>query len=370
VQNEQEASFNPSRLAFARRHRGLSKKELADKLDVTYRAVVAYELGEYPPSSDTWAALCSVLEFPEHFFRGGDLETLLAEDVSFRSLTKMSARQRDAALTQSELALYLSKWLESRFELPPVDLPDLRQEADPEAAAEALREHWGLGQLAIRNVVHLLESKGVRVFSLSIRSAEVDALSTWKAGTPFVFLNSYKSAERSRFDAGHELGHLVLHRHGTPSGREGEEEAHQFASAFLMPAASVLARAPKIAAIPELIRLKKVFGVSVAAINYRLHQLKLITDWQYRSLAVQISKSGYRTNEPDPAPRETSLVLPMVLGRLYDEGFSRGRIAHELGLPLEELESLLFSLVMASVQGGRTGEARGGTAKPKLSLVK
>jgi hypothetical protein len=60
----------------------------------------------------------------------------------------------------------------------------------------------------------------------------------------------------------------------------------------------------------------------------------------------------------------------MVLGRLYDEGFSRGRIAHELGLPLEELESLLFSLVMASVQGGRTGEARGGTAKPKLSLVK
>lgn len=369
MENDEESLFNPNRLAFARRHRGLSKKELADKLDVTYRAVVAYELGEYPPGEETWAALSAVLEFPESFFRGGDLETLLAEDVSFRSLTKMSAHQRDAALTQSELALYLSKWLESRFELPSVDLPDLRHETDPEAAAEALREHWGLGQLAIRNMVHLLESKGVRVFSLSIRSADVDALSTWKADTPFIFLNSYKSAERSRFDAAHELGHLVLHRHGKPSGREGEEEAHQFASAFLMPAASVLARAPKIAAIPELIRLKKIFGVSVAAINYRLHQLKLITDWQYRSLAVQISKSGYRTNEPEPSDRETSLILPMVLGKLYDEGFPRRRIAQELGLPLQELESLLFSLVMASVQGGKIGQQRS-TVKPKLLLVK
>ena len=367
--NEKELPFNPHRLIFARRHRGLSKKQLAEKLAVTYRALVAYELGEYPPAAETWAELSAVLEFPEHFFRGPDLETLLAEDVSFRSLTKMSALQRDAALTQSELALYLSKWLEARFELPAVNLPDLRQEPDPEAAAEALREFWGLGQLAIRNVVHLLESKGVRVFSLSIRSADVDALSTWKADTPFVFLNSYKSAERSRFDAAHELGHLVLHRHAKPSGREGEEEAHKFASAFLMPAASVLARAPKIAALPELIRLKKVFGVSVAAINYRLHQLKLITDWQYRSLAVQISKNGYRTNEPEPAQRETSLILPMVLGRLYDEGFSRQRIAQELGLPTQELESLLFSLVMASIQGGRTGK-ESKTPKPQLRLVK
>jgi Zn-dependent peptidase ImmA (M78 family)/DNA-binding XRE family transcriptional regulator len=361
--------FNPGRLAFARRHRGLSKKQLADKLEVTYRALVGYELGEYPPAADVLAALSAVLEFPEHFFFGDDLESLLAEDVSFRSLTKMAAKQRDAALTQSELALYFSKWLESRFELPTIDLPDLRQETDPEAAAEALREHWSLGQLAIRNMLHLLESKGVRVFSLSIRSADVDALSTWKAETPFVFLNSYKSAERSRFDAAHELGHLVLHRHGPPSGRLGEEEAHRFASSFLMPAASVLARAPKIASVPELIRLKKVFGVSVAAINHRLHQLKLITDWQYRSLAIQISKSGYRVCEPEEAARETSLILPMLLGKLYDDGFSRRRIAQELGLPLQELESLFFSLVMTAVQGGRTGPEEV-KVKSNLQLVK
>lgn len=356
---EQVPSFNPSRLAFARRYKGFSKKQLAEKLDVTYRALVAYELGEYPPVAEVLEALSNVLEFPTQFFLGNDLESLVAEDVSFRSLTKMAAKQRDIALTQSELALYFSKWLEQRFELPSVDIPDLRHEPEPEAAAEALREYWGLGQFAIRNMVHLLEAKGVRVFSLSIRTIEVDGLSTWKAGVPFVFLNSYKSAERSRFDAAHELGHLVLHRHGSPTGRTGEEEAHKFASAFLMPGASVLARSPKLASISELIRLKKVFGVSLAAMNYRLHQLKLTTDWQYRSLAIQISKNGYRVNEPEESARETSLILPMVLGNLYDEGFTRKRIAQELGLPLEELENLLFSLVMTGVQGGRTGTAEG-----------
>lgn len=146
----------------------------------------------------------------------------------------------------------------------------------------------------------------------------------------------------------------MVHQQG-----EREEEAHKFASAFLMPGASVLARSPKLASISELIRLKKVFGVSLAAMNYRLHQLKLTTDWQYRSLAIQISKNGYRVNEPEESARETSLILPMVLGNLYDEGFTRKRIAQELGLPLEELENLLFSLVMTGVQGGRTGTAEG-----------
>jgi Zn-dependent peptidase ImmA (M78 family) len=48
-------------------------------------------------------------------------------------------------------------------------------------------------------------------------------------------LNTFKSAERSRFDAAHELAHLVLHIHGmTSGGRDIEREADMFASAFLI----------------------------------------------------------------------------------------------------------------------------------------
>lgn len=362
-------NFNPSRLALARRRRGFTKVQLAEKLGLTYRALVGYEIGEYPPAPEMLKVIASILEFPAEFFVGPDLESVAARDVSFRSLSKMTAKSREVALAQSELALYLSKWLEERFELPAVDLPELRQETDPEAAAEALRSYWGLGQLAIRNVVHLLESKGIRVFSLNIETGDVDAISTWKGGMPFVFLNGYKTAERGRFDAAHELGHLILHRHGAPLGRVAEDEAHRFASAFLMPRANVLAHAPRFASIPELIKLKKTFGVSLAAINYRLHELKLISDWNYRSLSIELSKRGYRTSEPEPLEREASLVLPMILGRLYEEGYTRSRIAHELGLPLPELESLLFSLVMTGLEGGKTANTEN-ARRTHLRLVK
>jgi Zn-dependent peptidase ImmA (M78 family) len=272
------------------------------------------------------------------------------------------------------LAIHFSKWIDTRFELPATDLPDLGLERNPEAAAEYIRSHWQIGQLPVRNLVHLLESKGVRVFSLSVASTEIDAISTWKGDTPYVFLNTYKSSERSRFDAAHELGHLVMHKHGGPQGRKAELEANAFASAFLMPRGSVLANAPKFVTLPELVRLKKVWGVSLAALNYRLHQLKLVSDWQYRALSIEIAKRGYRVNEPNEGERETSLVLPLVFSNLYEnDGLTRGRVAQELDLFLPVLETIMFSLIMTGVEGGRRS-TRGGTERAKdsarLSRVK
>jgi len=89
-------------------------------------------------------------------------------------------------------------------------------------------------------MIHLLESKGVRVFSLAIDAREVDAFSTWKAETPMVFLNTFQNFEHSRYDAAHELGHIgSCIGHATPNGREAEREADLFASAFLMPKAAL-----------------------------------------------------------------------------------------------------------------------------------
>jgi Zn-dependent peptidase ImmA (M78 family) len=144
--------------------------------------------------------------------------------------------------------------------------------------------------MPIRNVIHLLEANGIRVFSLSIDAIEVDAFSMWSGDNPVIMLNTLKSAERSRFDAAHELAHLVLHRHGGPESiRDAEVQADAFASAFLMPKGSVEANAPKFPSVGELIRLKKIWGVAVSALNYRLHKLGLLTDWHYRRLCMELS---------------------------------------------------------------------------------
>ena len=364
---KEELTPNPRRLELARKRRGLKKTRLAELSKVDLRSISAFESGEFAPLPETLARIASALKFPHEFFFGEDLEEPSLETGSFRSMSKMTAPQRDMALSQATLGLHFMNWLEDRFELPEAKLPDLSREPNPEAAAESLRRAWILGALPIRNIIHLLESKGVRVLSLAVDAREVDAFSMWKGKNPYVFLNTYKSSEHSRFDAAHELGHLVLHKHGSPQGREAETQANQFASAFLMPRGSVLATAPRFATYETLVRLKKVWVTSVSALAYRLHELRLLSDWHYRGLCIEITKRG-RDTEPEPAESERSLVLPQVLLTLYKEGLSRTQIARALNIPTSELEQLLSGLVMTGIEGGRGSE---GNAPPaKLRRVK
>jgi Zn-dependent peptidase ImmA (M78 family)/DNA-binding XRE family transcriptional regulator len=343
--------FSASRLRVARKRRGLNKTRLAEAIGVELRSATGFERGEYEPKPETVARIASALNFPQAFFYGPDLHEPTPDTASFRSMSRMSAAAREAALAAGAIAFLLDDWIEARFELPASDLLDLADE-EPAAAAMVLRKRWGLGEQPIRNMIHLLEAKGVRVYSLAEDTVDVDAFSLWREGTPFVFLNTLKSAEHSRFDAAHELGHLVLHRHGGPQGREAEHQANQFASAFLMPRGSVLALAPRFTTADALVKLKRHWIVSAAALNYRLHALGVVTDWHYRSLCIDIASRGWRTSEPEGAQRETSQVLAKVFTALRQEGTMKDDVAAAIGVETSELERLVFGLVLMGLEGG------------------
>jgi Zn-dependent peptidase ImmA (M78 family)/DNA-binding XRE family transcriptional regulator len=362
--------FNPSRLTLARKRRGMTMTKLASKVGVELRSVSAYEKGEYRPEDENVDRLARTLAFPRTFFFGPDLDEPSPDVASFRALKRMTAAQRDTALGSGALALLLNSWVEKRFDLPRASLPDLSRERNPEAAAEQLRREWGLGELPMKNAVHLLESKGVRVFSLAIDATEVDAFSMWRQNTPYVFLNTSKSAEHSRFDAAHELGHLVLHRHGSPQGQDAEREANAFASAFLMPRSTVLAVSPIFTTVDRLIEMKKYWNVSVAALAYRMQTLGILSEWQYRTVAIEISQRGYRKKEPDPAQRETSQVFAKVAAALREDGISKGTIAAELDIPVQEIEQLVFGLLVTGVAATADGGKSSGRTRPKLYVVK
>ncbi len=341
--------FNPKRLTLARRRRGITKTKLAEMLGVEVRSITAYENDEFRPDKDRLVVLAEKLNFPEQFFFGDDLEEIAPDIVSFRSMSKMTAGQKNSALGSGSIALLLDEWIRNRFDLPSAEIPDLSQESSPEAAADMLRRQWGLGELPIKNMIHLLEAKGVRVFSLSVDTSQLDAFSMWHADTPFVFLNTKKSCEHSRFDVGHELGHLVLHRHAGAKGQEAEREANAFASAFLMPRASVLANAPHMATVDQLIRFKPYWTVSVAALAYRLRDIGLVSDWHYRTLCIEIAQRGYRKKEPNEAHRETSQVLAKVFAAIREEGVTKADIAEALSVHVEELDQLVFGLALTSL---------------------
>lgn len=326
----------------------MSSKELAQRTGLTAVTITRLEKFRHEPEPDTVDALVKALEFPKEFFFGPDIDELNRDAASFRSLTSMTAKEREAALAAGALAFMLSDWVGNRFTLPDANLLDLSQESDPARGARALRQHWALGEQPVSNMIRLLEKMGVRVFSLAENTRNVDAFSCWRDRVPYVFLNTMKSAEHSRFDAAHELGHLVLHKHGGPQqGRGAEQEANNFASSFLMPQADVLARVPYITSLDQLVVAKKRWGVSVAALAYRLHRLEILSDWQYRMFCIQMNSTGYRTTEPNPLPREESAVWSKVLTQLWSERITKNHVAADLFIPAEEIENLVFGLVAA-----------------------
>ncbi|MBZ0273668.1 ImmA/IrrE family metallo-endopeptidase [bacterium] len=360
--------FVPSRLTLARKRRGMTKIRLGETTSLTVRSITAYESGDYEPTSAHLTTLSNALQFPEDFFSQPEVSELPPNGASFRAMSSMTAYQRDMALSAGYLAVELNQWLEDKFNLPQSDVPSLRN-TEPEAAAEYVRNKWTLGELTIRNMIHLLELHGVRIYSLAESCREVDAFSLWRGNTPFIFLNTTKSAERSRFDCAHELGHLVLHRHGAPNGREAEQQADTFASAMLMPKGSVLAKAPRMATLDLLIALKKHWTVSVGALAYRLRALNLLTEWQYRTICVQIAQLGYRTREPQGSSHETSQILNKVFLTLREENIAKKDVARDLRIDPTDLDALLFGLVMVPVAGNGQSGASSKKRRPDLKIV-
>lgn len=338
--------FSATRLSIARQRRQLTKKQLAELAGLSVPTLTRLDSGRTEPERETVLALSRALNFPVEFFYQDDCEVLRPEAVSFRSLSTLSARQRDAALAAGSFAFEVHDWISERFELPKPQMLNLRDE-DPLVAAETLRSYWGLGTQPVDHMVKLLESKGVRVFALAEQHKHVDAFSCWHREVPFVFLNTFKSAERSRFDAAHEVAHLCLHVHGKIArDRNVEREADTFASAFLIHQSDLLAYLPRQPSLAQLLTVKKRWGVSVAALARRAYDAKLISDWHYESMSKQISFLGYRSKEPEGRPREKSVLWRMVFEELWKDGLTRDSIAKALYLPAGEVEALVGDLIV------------------------
>lgn len=368
------SEINPKQITFARVRRRLTKAQLAKELGVTSRSLQNYEAGTSTPDPETLAKIAKLLNFPQQFFFiDEDMPEIKEHAVSFRKLSKMTDAMKACTFAVGAIAFRVNQWIEDRFSLPSAELPDL-SDLDPEEAAATLRRMWGLGNAPIPNMVHLLESKGVRVFSLAEETRDVDAFCTWHDNKPFIFLNTMKSAERSRFDAAHELGHLVRDvytmQHGEAHGPEMERQADAFASAFLMPKESVIANQPPAYTIKYLMKLKHYWGVSLAATGYRYNSLGLVSEWSYRNICIEIAKRGYRTNEPEAMSRETSQLLNKVLDLLQSHNQGRREIAESLNISIDEINALTFQLTALSVVSGNSSpSSKNRTNPPKLRLV-
>lgn len=339
-------SFTPDRLTMIRERRGWSMNTLSKRSGVSLRSIRFYEAGDQTPGDTAVERLSEALDVPSSWFEGQPVSGLQQEAASFRAASKLPAYRRRAAVAAGRLGMHFADWIAERFDIPNVNVPDLAG-SDPELAAEELRASWGLGNQPAPSLVLLLEAHGCLVFGLAEDCRELDAFCFWRHGRPFVLLNAMKSGERGRMDAAHELAHLVLHRDVEAVTREHEQEAMQFASAFLLPRKAMYAYAGPLS-LDQVLQIKQAWRVAAVALVYRLHALGLMTDWHYRTLTIELSKRGYRGGEPGGIVREQSKLLGDVLSSMRSEGVTLSDIASDLGIYGRELSEMVLGLAMVS----------------------
>lgn len=290
--------------------------------------------------------IAEVLEQPISYFTGESPESFGPFSANFFRKTGADTKKRNAAC-----AIHARWFAQTAYafdhlaNFPSVDLPAFEPEQtsatryeddEIERIAEKVREHFGLGLGPISNVVRLLETKGVIVCRMEMVGEKVEAFSFWSGFRPFVFLASDKSSgARARFDAAHELGHLVLHRwigaeeiEDKARLKEIEGEADRFASAFLLPRRSF----PNEVYSPRLmafVDLKRRWKVSIQAMVYRCKDLGVFDDQQVTNLYKQISYKKWRTVEPLDGENGIPLEQPLLLGKVADLVIRSGALARD-----------------------------------------
>ena len=312
-------SFDPSRLSIGRELAGLSKTELAALVEKTPSAISQFESGRARPDSQTLRQLSLALGLPQTFFnRRAAASAIPLDACHFRSLRSATQRDRRRLLAIATLLCELVTRLEQDFEFPPDALSSVAaapsNESEIEQLAIRVRSAWGFGLGPIKNMVRLLEAKGAIVSPVVDGCEEVDAFSLWHGERPLVFLVLDKhSPSRSRFDAAHELGHLVMHADVTPASQEVERQANRFASAFLMPRESFERECPIWLDWAVLTQLKQRWGVSFAALVRRARDVGKLSEATYRRACVQLNQRYNAGGLRRPEPNEPSLETPTVV---------------------------------------------------------
>lgn len=206
-----------------------------------------------------------------------------------------------------------------------------------EQAAQHVRQQWHIPDGPLEHVVRLIERHGIVVCRVPLLTKDVDAFS-WAAGPrPLVLLGADKGVyERSRLDAAHELGHMLMHANDPePAQPALERQAQRFAGALILPAAQLRAEWPGSRLNwGELLRLKARWGISLAAILYRARELDLLSHTTYTNAMKYLSRKGWRVREPGTrhSPEEPSL-LNEALGLLAKNGVTLDALVEAAHLP-------------------------------------
>ncbi|WP_291970024.1 XRE family transcriptional regulator [Candidatus Symbiopectobacterium sp.] len=348
--------FQPERLTQIREARGLSKINLGRLVERSPSTITKWENGNHAPDAEALSILAAALNCPISWFVK---PTILKEEtpVFFRTLANTAKDLCSASEVYmgwlQEISLQLQQYLDfPSVNLPHLDVTDYRAIDDSviEIMASKCRKAWGLGIAPVSDLLLVIENAGVICSRFEQGSVMMDGYSQWsnKENRPYIILATDKNNYyRSRFDAAHELGHIVLHRYinrlDVVNFKVIEEQANKFAAYFMLPEEAFSTELPPFPTLENFVSLKARWGMSAQAMILRARDLELISPLEYQRLYKSISARGWRKGEPldDLKLPEVVRLFPRCVKLLFESStLTKASLLEILGLSKTDAEDL------------------------------
>jgi Zn-dependent peptidase ImmA (M78 family) len=295
----------------------LNQEELGELLNISPQMVSAVESGRRPFHGDLDA-----LGYSQERF---ELPSMSPPLHRHRASTKVATKNRAQEILRLGGEVFAA--LHERTPRTPnvgierIDTPRTLDEWEEMAIdVRCLLGHEEFGP--IRNLTSAVERAGICLVPVAGLEG-IDGLSSWVEDVPVIGLSPGIPGDRFRFTLSHEIAHLMFHRRKTETS---EHEANRFAGALLFPRAEFDAAMPERPTLRDFVNLKSAWGVAVAAVVYRAHELDYIDDRRFRALQIQMSK--WRKSEP----KAFQPVYGELLGRLVEVHGGADTVAQALGM--------------------------------------
>ncbi|SDM18955.1 Zn-dependent peptidase ImmA, M78 family [Franzmannia pantelleriensis] len=353
--------FQGQRLSQLRTVHNLTLSELGEQVGRSSSTVSAWEKGAQLPEVESFDRLCRVFSVSRMWFLR-PVPTAVEEKQRpyfFRNQAAAYKQARERSQLYLAWLQEISDFFQDAMDWPEVNVPildtdDCRliSDEDIEEIARECRETWKLGTAPIPNVIQVMENAGIICTRATLGHVKMDGVSHVSIldDRPYVLIAEDKAnAIRNRFDAAHELGHVVLHSRIPASQYTKNElydlleaQAHRFASAFLMPPES-FSQEVVWPTLDNLLSLKPRWKVSVAAMIVRCRDLSLLSD--QLELRLWKGRSARKWTKGEPGDDAFEFEQPKLMMRgahlLVDNGiFDRAELVHQIGLSPETIEML------------------------------
>lgn len=317
----------------------MSKKELADAVNVTPMAISNYESGKRIPEMDILKRIANVLGV-----RISDFLVIRNKDIKFRhnEFRKCSSLTKEKQeLIYEIIEEYFNRFMDSVEILGGNVLPnppichELKITLDPEEDALSLRNHLGFASYGpIDDLIRNLENKGILVLMHEIDDEKFSGINGFVNEYPYIMLNKKMSSERNRSTIAHELAHLMFNWKETNlSEKEIENYATAIGGAFLFSKKDAIRELGihRRFISKDMILVAIEYGISMMLLAKRAELLNIVTASSAKEFYILASKLGWRKNEPS---RIGKIEKPMLFEQLVYRAINENEINLQRGAEL------------------------------------